>query len=147
MNDNSMKMARPVLLFGLIFLIGCSASNHPMTQMIRVQRDIMQDLADVLHRVDDVADLEAATHEIEEMSQEMQRRMTRVTQSMGKSHMPKSRAQAKRLQSAMQREMNKLQPVMKRLQSEMTRLGKLDWSTPLLEAARKCKFEHSSKSS
>ena len=59
-NRTGFKQTAGLLLFSLLFLIGCSASNHPMTQMVRMQQDMMQELADVLHGVDDMTDLEAA---------------------------------------------------------------------------------------
>jgi hypothetical protein len=133
------------LLAALLLLGGCSASNHPMTQMIRAQREIMQDLADILHGVEDISDLEPAMHQMEDLTEQMKRRMTQITKNMGKNSVPTSRAQAKRLQSAMQREMKKYKPIVKQIQSEMTRLAKLDWSKPLLEAANQAKFEYNMK--
>lgn len=135
-----------LVVCSLVCLGGCAASNHPMTKMIRVQRDMMQELADVLHRVDDVSDLESATKEIENLTEQMRRSMAQVTKSMGKDTMPTSQAEAKRLQSAMQREMKKLQPIMKQIQNEMARLAKHDWSSPLLEAVKNYKAESNVKS-
>ncbi len=144
----SIKHKRMALLWlcSLCLMGGCSASNHPMTRMIRTQCEIMQDLADVLHRVEDVSDLEPAMHEMEDLTQQMQRRMTEISKRMGKNNLPTSRSQAKRLQSAMQREMKKYKPIMKQVQDEMKRLAKLDWSKPLLEAANEAKFEFKAKS-
>jgi len=135
-----------LLLCGLFLLGGCAASNHPMTKMIRMQGDMMQELADVLRGVDDVSDLEAATKQIENLTGQMQGRMGQFTKSMDMDTMPTSKAEAKRLQSAMQREMKKLRPVMKQIQNEMERLSKLDWAGPLLEAAEKYEYEFEVKS-
>ncbi len=117
-----------------------------MTQMIRMQRDMMQELANVLDRVDDITDIEPATRQVENLTEQMQRRMAQVGKSMGKDAVPASQAEVKRLQSAMQREMNKLDPIMKQIQNEMDRLAEQDWSTPLLEAAKQYKFESEIKS-
>jgi len=142
---NHKRMAG-LLLCSLFFLGGCAASNHPMTKLIRVQGEMMQELASVLHRVDDASDLESAIKQIEGLTRRMQRRMAQVTRSMGKSAVPTSQAGAKRLQSAMRREMKKLKPTLKRIESETKRLAKLDWAEPLLEAAKKYKFESKPKS-
>lgn len=141
----SHKQTVRLVLFSLLFLIGCSASNHPMTQMVRMQQDMMQELADVLHGVDDMTDLEAAIRQIENLTEQMQRRMVQVTKSMGEDGIPTSESEAKRLQAAMQRELKKLQPIMKQIQEEMDRLAEQDWSAPLLEATKKYKFESNVK--
>ena len=130
-----------LLLFGLFLLGGCAASNHPMAKMIRMQGDMMQELADVLGGVDDVSDLEGAIRKVENLTAEMQGRMGQLAENMDVDTMPTSKAEAKRLQSAMQREIKKLEPVMKRIQNEMERLSKQDWAGPLLEAAKKYEYE------
>jgi hypothetical protein len=107
---------------------------------------MMQELADVLHGVDDVTDVEPAIKQIENLSERMQRRMAQVSKSMGKDNIPTSQSEARRLQSAMQRKLKKLQPVMKQIQNEMDRLAEQDWSAPLLEATKEYKSESNVKS-
>ena len=144
--SNHYKQIALLLSYGLISLGGCAATNHPMTKMIRVQRDMMQEFAEVLHGVEDISDLEPATLEIKNLTEQMQHRMAQVTRRMGKDTIPTSQAEAKRLQSAMQREMKRLQPILEKIQKELERLSKQDWSGPLLEAAEKYKFESKIKS-
>jgi hypothetical protein len=106
-----------------------------------MQQDMMQGLADVLHGVDDVTDVEPAIKQIENLTKKMQRRMVQITKSMGEDDIPTSQSKAKRLQAAMQRELEELQPIMKQIQREMDRLAEQDWSAPLLEATKKYKSE------
>ncbi|MCP4456209.1 MAG: hypothetical protein GY809_32525 [Planctomycetes bacterium] len=128
-------------LCSLFVLGGCSASNHPMTEMVRMQREIMQDMANVLHDVDDVSDLEPAVQQMEALTQQMRRRLAQVAKQMDKHAVPKSRAEARRLQRAIQREAKKFDPIVKQMQREVERLSKQDWCKPLLEATSNAKFE------
>ena len=77
------KRMTGAVLFVSVFLVGCSSSDHPMSQMIRLQRDMMQELADVLHRVEDVTDIEPATRHVENLTDQMQRRMAQAGEAGG----------------------------------------------------------------